>query len=125
MAPPPPPPPTFTGCWLSGGVGYGLWQQENTDFNTFGFIDRPVGVQLTGPVDTGGRGWLGRVGGGCDYQFSFLGNQQWVIGGFTDYDWTNLHGRLAEPFVGDVGDENMNNQWAVAVASAGSPFRTS
>src|SRR5215467_15336530 len=69
MAPPPPPPPTFTGCWLSGGVGYGLFDQENTDFDTF-----DTGVQITGTNDTGGRGWLGRVGGGCDYQFGFAGN---------------------------------------------------
>ena len=113
MAPPPPPPPSFTGCWLSGGVGYGLWDQENTDFNTFGHIEAPFGVQLTDTWTTGGKGWLGRVGAGCDYQFSFLGNQQWVIGGFADYDWTNINGRLAEPFFDSVGSENMNNQWAV------------
>jgi outer membrane immunogenic protein len=105
MAPPPPPPPTFTGCWLSGGIGYGLFDQENALFE----ID---GDPLLGTTDTGGRGWLGRVGGGCDYQFSFLGNQQWVIGGFADYDWTNLRGNLA--FTDEfVGRETMNNQWAI------------
>ena len=117
MAPPPPPPPTFTGCWVSGGVGYGLFDQENTAFNTFGLIPAPgvfpVSTQLSDREDNGGRGWLGRVGAGCDYQFSFLGNQQWVIGGFADYDWTNINGRLAEPFFDSVGSENMNNQWAV------------
>ena len=124
MAPPPPPPPSFTGCWLSGGVGYGLWDQENTDFNTFGHVEGggPLGTQLTGAVDSGGRGWLGRVGAGCDYQFSFFGNQQWVIGGFADYDWTNLHGQVAEPWFGDVGNENMNNQWAVGGRIGWVPF---
>ena len=118
---PPPPPPTFTGCWLSGGVGYGLFDQENTDFNTFGFFEAPFGAQLSDTWTTGGKGWLGRVGGGCDYQFGFLGNQQWVIGGFADYDWTNIRGRLEDPLLGSTfgegfganGEEKMNNQWAV------------
>jgi outer membrane immunogenic protein len=114
MAPPPPPPPSFTGCWLSGGVGYGLWDQENTEFNTFNEIPGvPVGVQLNDTTTTGGKGWLGRVGAGCDYQFSFLGNQQWVIGGFADYDWTDLSGRILEPEFSIGGNEKMNNQWAV------------
>ena len=111
MAPPPPPPPTFTGCWVGGGVGYGLFDQENTDFNTFGFFEAPL--QITDRLDTGGRGWLGRIGGGCDYQFSFLGNQQWVIGGFADYDWTNLRGNLVSPTIEGVGEEKMRNQWSV------------
>jgi outer membrane immunogenic protein len=120
MAPPPPPPPTFTGCWLSGGVGYGLFDQENTSFDTFDFFGTG-GAQLTDTSTTGGKGWLGRVGGGCDYQFSFLGNQSWVIGGFADYDWTNIRGRVEDPLLGGtfgggfgaVGEEKMNNQWAV------------
>lgn len=115
--PPPPPPPTFTGCWLSGGVGYGLFDQENTAFNTFGVFAAPVGVQLSDREDNGGRGWLGRVGAGCDYQFSFLGNQQWTIGGFADYDWTNIRGRIDDisfaSALGGVGDETLRNQWAV------------
>jgi outer membrane immunogenic protein len=106
MAPPPPPPPSFTGCWLSGGVGYGLFDQESTIF------DVPSGIQETGTTDFGGRGWLGRIGAGCDYQFSFFGNSQWVIGAFGDYDWTNIRGRrdLEGEF---VGDQNLNNQWAI------------
>jgi outer membrane immunogenic protein len=111
MAPPPPPPPTFTGCWLGGGVGYGLFDQENTDF------DIGTGVQFTDIVDTGGRGWLGRVSGGCDYQFAGFGGpfggQGFVIGGFADYDWTDIHGRVTSNTFEGVGNEKMNNQWAV------------
>ena len=116
MAPPPPPPPTFTGCWLSGGVGYGLFDQENSDFDTF-----DTGIQFTDRVDTGGRGWFGRVGGGCDYQFGggygggggLFGGQGFVIGGFADYDWTNIRGNLGSNTFNGVGSENMNNQWAI------------
>jgi len=32
-APPmaPPPAPTWTGCYISGGIGYGMWNQDNQD----------------------------------------------------------------------------------------------
>jgi outer membrane immunogenic protein len=121
MAPPPPPPPTFTGCWLSGGVGYGLFDQETTQFdNAFGDQNgTPFGL-LTSTFDTGGRGWLGRVGGGCDYQFGggyggggLFGGQGFVIGAFADYDWTNLSGTFNDPWFGLQGRETMSNQWAI------------
>ena len=60
IPPPAPPPPTFTGCYVDGGVGYGLWNIDH--FGQF------AGLQ-TSETTSGGRGWLGRVGGGCDYQF--------------------------------------------------------
>jgi outer membrane immunogenic protein len=119
MVAPPPPPPTFTGCWVSGGVGYGLWTQENTSIDTFNRFGFP-GAQISATETSGGKGWLGRVGGGCDYQFGFLGNQQWVIGAFADYDWTNIRGRIDDisfastvGLGGGAGDEKMNNQWSV------------
>ena len=120
MAPPPPPPPTFTGCWLSGGVGYGLFDQENTFFTNIDGPASPV-IEGVGTTTTGGKGWLGRVGAGCDYQFSFFGNQQWVIGGFADYDWTNIRGTQAVAG-DDFANENMNNQWAVGGRIGWVPF---
>jgi outer membrane immunogenic protein len=105
---PPPPPVTYwTGCWVGGGVGYGLFDQESTAFDTFNNFVAP-GAQLTSTDSDGGRGWLGRVGGGCDYQF-----QQFVIGAFADYDWTDLHGQFNDRWNTGVGPEKMNNQWAV------------
>src|SRR6478752_1026270 len=56
--------PSWTGCYVGGGGGYGLWNQENT-----GFIDGPPRVPFTATTTAGGRGYLGAVGGGCDYQF--------------------------------------------------------
>jgi outer membrane immunogenic protein len=120
-APPmaPPPTPTFSGCWLSGGVGYGLFDQENTSFDTFSRFGAP-GAQISDTETSGGKGWLGRVGAGCDYQFGLGGNSQWVIGAFGDYDWTNIRGRIDDisfastvGLGGGVGEEKMNNQWAV------------
>jgi len=83
---PPPPPPVYswTGCYLDAGVGYGMWNQE-------AFVETFPGlVPLTATVDSGGRGWLGRAGGGCDYQFAGPFGANWVVGILGDYDWMNL-----------------------------------
>ena len=81
-----PPPPTFTGCYVDGGVGYGLYNIDHSG--------QILGQQFTTETTSGGRGWLGRVGGGCDYQIGgggFWGN--WVVGAFADY---RLHGPAQE-----------------------------
>jgi outer membrane immunogenic protein len=83
---PPPPAPTWTGCYIDGGVGYGLWNQDHSNFNP-GFT--PTTTQTT---TDGGRGWLGRVGGGCDYQFPISGLGNFVVGAFGDYDFMGLNG---------------------------------
>src|SRR5215471_8538131 len=82
-APPAPPPVvyTWTGCYLSGGVGYGMWNQDHFLFDT-----NPAVGQITAQETAGGRGWLGRFGGGCDYQF----NNNFVVGVFGDYDWRDI-----------------------------------
>src|SRR5262249_26894755 len=68
---------TWTGCYISGGVGYGMWNQDES-ISAFGLT--------TSTYTNGGRGWLGRFGAGCDYQF----NPSFVIGAFGDSDWANL-----------------------------------
>jgi outer membrane immunogenic protein len=85
-APLPPPAPSWTGCYLEAGYGYGMWnQQQHTE--TF-----PGLLPVTAANTTdGGRGWLGRFGGGCDYQLSG-GLSSWVIGAFGEYDAMNLKG---------------------------------
>jgi len=84
---PPPPAPTWTGCYLDAGFGYGMW---NVDQHT---ETLPGLVQTSFPTITdGGRGWLGRVGGGCDYQFPVSGFGDFVIGAFGDYDFMGLQG---------------------------------
>jgi outer membrane immunogenic protein len=108
-APPPPPVASWTGCYIGGGGGYGLWNQENTEFT-----DVPR-VQTTFTSTNGGRGYFGTVQGGCDYQFG-LGNWQLVVGGFADGDWGNIHGNtngFAGFGSGLVGDEKMSSAWAV------------
>lgn len=83
-APPPPPPvASWTGCYLDGGAGYGLFNQ---DHSTSG----PAGGSTVTTTD-GGRGWLGRFGGGCDYQTPLFNNRL-VVGVFGDYDFMDLTG---------------------------------
>src|SRR5947207_2125996 len=56
---------SWTGCGISGGVGYGMWNQDAQP------VTDPGGAVITNTSTTnGGRGWLGRVGVGCDYQIS-------------------------------------------------------
>jgi outer membrane immunogenic protein len=103
---PPPPAPTWTGCYLDGGGGYGL-SQINHSFEAL------PGPTLTSATDSGGKGWLGRVGGGCDYQFgiNFIGSWTVVIGAFADYDFSWIHGTIDNPLNGLGGDMNQSHAW--------------
>jgi outer membrane immunogenic protein len=101
-APPPPPPVTsWTGCWISGGVGYGMYNVDQTVESNPGLI--PV----TQTVGSGGRGWLGRAGVGCDYQFN-----SFVVGAFGDYDWMNIQGNIAPGALIVAGNMNESAAWA-------------
>ena len=104
---------TWTGCYISGGFGYGMFNQDHDLF--FNGTVNPnltagTTVQLT-PLETaGGRGWLGRFGGGCDYQF----NNSFVVGVFGDYDWRDIK---SHDFVNilDIFDASEKNSSAWAV----------
>jgi len=99
----PPPVYSWTGCYIDAGVGYGMWNQSHTD------EELTPSIIAVGPsTTTGGEGWLGRVGVGCDYQIA----PRWVIGAFADYDFMNLSGTFSEPFFGDFGNETEKWSWA-------------
>jgi outer membrane immunogenic protein len=99
--------PSWTGCYVAGGGGYGLWNQENTLF-----IDGPPRVQYTDTVTNGGRGYFGTVQGGCDYQFG-VGGYNVVVGAFGDYDFASLKGRMDIPGFNLIGNEKMSSAWSV------------
>lgn len=111
---PPPPAVSWTGCYVDANWGYGLWNQ---DHNT----ETPAGVPLSLNTTDGGRGWLGRFGGGCDYQFGLGNLGNFVIGAFGDYDIMDLSGTssldfssaLATPFFGLSGPEKQTDAWYV------------
>jgi len=75
---------TWTGCYVNGGAGCGFFRQDQHEF---------APGQNFPNATTGGSGWLGAVGGGCDYQFSpASGWGNWVVSAFADCDLMDLRG---------------------------------
>jgi outer membrane immunogenic protein len=74
-----------------------------------------LGTQVTTETTSGGRGWLGTVGGGCDYQFSPASGwwSNWVVGAFADYDFMDLHDNFQSSFGLIAGEEKEKSAWAV------------
>ena len=115
---PPPPAVSWTGCYLDAGGGYGLWNQDHQLF----FTPAIAGLNSTSTTHDGGRGWLGKFGGGCDYQTSILGGRI-VIGALADYSPMSLKGSNSPSevfgFGGAIGttpitaNETETNAWYV------------
>jgi outer membrane immunogenic protein len=105
--PPPVPVYNWTGCNIYGGGGYGWYQAQGRQ------VDPNTGLVFNNNGDTGGKGWLGQVGAGCDYQFAGpLGN--WVIGVFGDYTFSDVHGdHIGAPVTTSVGNLKQDWSWAV------------
>jgi outer membrane immunogenic protein len=110
-APPPAPvalPPSWTGCYVEGGGGYGL-----SNIDHFGEVSSTL-IPITTTTTSGGRGALGTVGGGCDYQFSpATGWGNWVVGVFGDYEFMDLHRNFQGSFGPFGGEEKESSAWAV------------
>lgn len=107
---PPVPAPVYswTGCYVNGGVGYGLYDQKHQS------IDIPVSTApLSGVSNSAGEGWLGRLGGGCDYQFSLGNLGNFVVGALGDYDFSHIYGTFENTATSYGGEENMSSEWAV------------
>jgi outer membrane immunogenic protein len=92
----------WTGFYANGGVGYGLWQATTT-------TDLPgAGCLICGNTDHGGRGWLGEVGVGYDYQL----NDKIVIGALFNYDFSNMNAQLDDG-AALSGKSNNDSTWFV------------
>jgi outer membrane immunogenic protein len=108
-SPPPAPVYSWTGCNVNAGIGYGFTDTEHSTVNATN------GVLFDAGHDNAGRGWLGRFGGGCDYQFY----SSFVVGAFADYDWANIHGRYSyASAVGAAafgGDQKLSSEWAAGL----------
>jgi len=83
---PPPVAPVYnwTGFYISGGFGGGLWNADSNVEST-GVVGPlglagPAGFALTRDQRLGGSGWFGTVAIGYDWQF----NSRWVSGIFAD-----------------------------------------
>jgi outer membrane immunogenic protein len=95
----------WTGCYLGGGGGYGMNNVDGTQLNAAGAFNNFEGT-------TGGRGWLGQVQGGCDYQFALGSLGNWVVGAFADYDWMDIHHDHIGFGNAGVGNLKENSAWS-------------
>ena len=96
----------WTGCYVGGGIGYQMWNQDTVGRDA-------LGVAFTTTATGGGRGWLGGVQGGCDYQFAGpMGN--WVVGAFADANWGFNQNDSRPHFTVDLtaNSEKMDYTWA-------------
>jgi outer membrane immunogenic protein len=94
----------WSGCYLAGGFGYGM-------FNGDHYLETlPGRVPLSVTTTSGGRGWLGRGGGGCDYQVGQVFGGNLVLGVLADYDFMNIHGTVLSP-TGLQGNEKESSAW--------------
>ena len=101
---------SWTGFYLGGGFGYGISDLSTT----------PVGAAgpLTGSLDNAGRGWVGQVKGGADYQFAPGPFGTIVAGVFADWDPSDLKGTFSTGYATTFnnpinGPEKINSSWAV------------
>jgi outer membrane immunogenic protein len=94
--------PSWTGFYIFGGAGGGIWDADT--------IVNNVGVPVIGGQRQGGDGWFGTVGAGYDWQF----NSSWVFGILADGQFGSLKGSipggsLVAPLTGTV---KLQDSWA-------------
>jgi outer membrane immunogenic protein len=96
---------SWTGCWVSGGGGYGI-SRTNRDSR-----DAVTGTINVLNSTSGSDGWLATAGVGCDYQFS----GRWVVGAFADGTYSDITGdhawRVFGPGETFVGRSKMDWSW--------------
>ncbi len=100
------PAPSWTGFYIFGGGGGGLWAADT------GVVATGTGACiLCTNQKQGGDGWFGTVGAGYDWQFS----GSWVAGIFADGQFGSIKGSIQDqgPFV--TGWEKNKDSYAVGV----------
>jgi outer membrane immunogenic protein len=108
----PPPAYNWTGFYIFGGGGGGLWNADSNVQST-GVVGPlglagPAGFALTRDQRLGGSGWFGTVGIGYDWQFG----GRWVFGLFGDGQFGDIRGSLSDPFFGTEGREKLRTSYA-------------
>jgi outer membrane immunogenic protein len=99
--------PSWTGFYIFGGFGGGIWDANNGVQNTF----TGACIVCTN-TKVGGDGWFGTVGAGYDWQAT----PSWVFGVFADGMFGSLKGSIQDPGLGGLGitgAEKMRDAWAV------------
>jgi outer membrane immunogenic protein len=97
--------PSWTGFYIFGGFGGGLWA---ADSNAMSF---PGLVPISRDQRLGGSGWFGTVGAGYDWQF----NSSWVAGVFADGQFGSIRGSLTDLANTFEGRETLRDSYAAGV----------
>ena len=100
-----PPAPSWTGFYIFGGGGGGMWTADSNA------VTSPGGLPLTSNLRTGGSGWYGTVGAGYDWQV----NSSWVAGIFADGQFGSIRGSLTDQNFGETGDVKLRTSYAAGV----------
>jgi len=96
----------WTGFYIFGGAGGGLWTADTTTQVT------ATGAPILGLNQRqGGSGWFGTVGAGYDWQV----NPTWVVGVFGDGQFGSIKGTIQDqgPFI--AGSEKLQDSWAAGL----------
>src|SRR6195256_3746917 len=99
------PTPSWTGFYIFGGAGGGIWDADS-NVQTY-----PGAVAITRDQRSGGDGWFGTVGVGYDWRF----NGSWVAGIFADGQFGSIRGSLSDPFNQWEGREKLRTSYAAGV----------
>jgi outer membrane immunogenic protein len=94
----------WTGFYIFGGAGGGVWDADTYSVNA-------VGNATSISQRQGGDGWFGTVGAGYDWQF----NSSWVAGIFADGQFGSLKGSMVDSTLNLAGNVKLQDTWAAGV----------
>jgi outer membrane immunogenic protein len=98
--------PSWTGFYVFGGGGGGIWNADTRVVST------ATGASILGINQSqGGDGFLGTVGAGYDWQFT----PSWVFGVFADGQWGSLKGTIQDQ--GPFAAGRINNDYSYAAGA--------
>ena len=97
--------PSWTGFYIFGGGGGGIWSAN--DYSQVTGTNVPLSISQT----QGGDGWFGTVGAGYDWQVT----PSWVMGILADGQFGSVKGSIVDPTLGLTGREKMQDAWAAGV----------
>jgi outer membrane immunogenic protein len=97
--------PSWTGFYIFGGAGGGIWDADNYS------VSRATGLPVTLTQRFGGDGWFGTVGAGYDWQF----NSTWVAGIFADGQFGSMSGTISDALCNCSGTEKLKTSYAAGV----------
>ncbi|UFZ05532.1 porin family protein [Bradyrhizobium ontarionense] len=95
--------PSWTGFYIFGGAGGGIWDADSNSNRT--------GFASTVNQRVGGDGWYGTAGIGYDWQAT----PSWVIGVFGDGQFGSLRGDIQDQFAAFTGRIKLQDSWAGGV----------